>query len=237
MAKYILSFAFLLLDINAIACTTCNAELQKAIYKSAFLPNLLTMLSAFIAIAILVAVFSAMALRRHKAHVARYPNRVYLTPVPLTAAATVLGIGVGGFLDGIILHQVLQWHEMLSNKIPPDTLLHKSINMFWDGVFHFFCLIVTIIGIILLWKMLLRTDIDRSGRLLGGGMLLGWGVFNIVEGVIDHHLLKLHNVREVSSIPDVWNYSFLAVSVLMIILGYALVNKKLIYTENHPSST
>jgi uncharacterized membrane protein len=25
-----------------------------------------------------------------------------------------MGLGLGGFLDGIVLHQVLQWHHMLT---------------------------------------------------------------------------------------------------------------------------
>ncbi|RYF47809.1 MAG: DUF2243 domain-containing protein, partial [Cytophagaceae bacterium] len=101
----------------------------------------------------------------------------------------VIGIGLGGFIDGIVLHQILQWHEMLSAKIPNTEYVGKSINMFWDGIFHFFCLLVTLVGIVLLWKLLKRNDINRSGKLLSGGLLLGWGLFNIVEGVIDHHLL------------------------------------------------
>ncbi len=68
----------------------------------------------------------------------------------------VLGNGLGGFIDGILLHQILQWHEMLSNKIEITSVLGKSINMFWDGVFHFFYLIVSFIGILLLWKLLFR---------------------------------------------------------------------------------
>ncbi|RYZ51931.1 MAG: DUF2243 domain-containing protein [Chitinophagaceae bacterium] len=138
----------------------------------------------------------------------------------------VLGIGLGGFIDGIVLHQILQWHEMLSNKLPPVNLVAKSVNMFWDGVFHAFCLVVVLVGVVLLWKLQGRRNIDRSGYLLAGGMLLGWGMFNIVEGIIDHHLLKLHNVREVTENSAFWNWSFLGLSVLMIVAGYLMVNKK-----------
>ncbi|RYZ25921.1 MAG: DUF2243 domain-containing protein [Chitinophagaceae bacterium] len=137
----------------------------------------------------------------------------------------ILGIGVGGFIDGIVLHQILQWHEMLSNKVPPTDYLGKTVNMFWDGIFHAFTLITTFIGIILLWKLLYRKDINRSGYLLSGGMLLGWGLFNIVEGVIDHHLLKLHNVREISTNPETWNVGFLGLSVILILVGIILCRK------------
>lgn len=208
------------------ACITCNRQIQEAIWDSTFYPNLLSMLSAFLVLGVLVTILSMMTTRQHKARVAHNSNHEHLTPVPLTTSAMVLGIGLGGFIDGIVLHQILQWHEMISNKMPPATLVAKSVNMFWDGVFHAFCLIVVLIGIVLLWKMLWRRDIDRSGNLLGGGLLLGWGLFNIVEGVIDHHLLQLHNVREITDNVAAWNWGFLGISIAMLIAGYALVNKR-----------
>jgi uncharacterized membrane protein len=94
--------------------------------------------------------------------------------------------------------------------------------MFWDGVFHAFCLIVVIVGIVMLWRLLFRKDIERSGKLLGGGLLLGWGLFNLLEGIADHQVLKLHNVREVTADVNIWNIAFLAVSVVLIIVGFML---------------
>ena len=208
-----------------LICITCNKQVQEAIWNDSFAPNLLTMLSAFVVLAIVVAVLSSMTAKRHRANVSKYPTKQILTPVPLTTTAMILGIGVGGFIDGIVLHQILQWHEMLSNKLPPTTLVAKSVNMFWDGIFHAFTLLVTVIGIGLLWKLLWRKDVDRSGNLLVGGMLLGWGLFNIIEGLIDHHILKLHNVKEFSTNPDAWNYGFLGLSVLMIIAGYIVTKR------------
>ena len=196
------------------ACPFCNPKTKAAIYDSQFYPNLLTMMSAFIAIAVIVAILSALTAKRHRANVSKYPNRQILTPVPLTTTAMILGIGVGGFIDGIVLHQILQWHEMLSNKIPPTDYTGKTVNMFWDGIFHAFTLITTLVGIILLWKISYRRDINRSMYLLSGGMLVGWGLFNIVEGLIDHHLLKLHNVKEISANPEIWNYGFLGLSII-----------------------
>jgi uncharacterized membrane protein len=203
----------------AHACVTCNRSTQEAIFDSTFYPNLLVMLSAFIAVGIIVIVLSILATRRYKLRAGSYPGQVLLSPVPLATAATVCGIGLGGFIDGIVFHQVLQWHELLSNKIPPVTLEAKSVNMFWDGIFHAFTLVTTFVGILLLWKILPRQNIDRSGKVLAGGLILGWGLFNIVEGIIDHQILKLHNVKEVSANPEAWNYGFLAASVLFIIIG------------------
>lgn len=207
------------------ACVTCNKQVQQAIYNSQFYPNLLTMLSAFIVIGLIVAILSWLAARRYKARVGDSKEGKELASVPLTTAAAVLGIGLGGFAAGIVLHQILQWHEMLSNKLPPDTLVNKSVNMFWDGIFHAYTLLATILGVILLWQLLKRKHINRSGYLLSGGMLLGWGLFNIVEGIIDHLILCVHHVRELSSNRSAWDYGFLGFGLLLLAVGWILARR------------
>ncbi|HEX8334444.1 MAG TPA: DUF2243 domain-containing protein [Segetibacter sp.] len=234
MIRYLFTLLFVITGTSAFACITCNKQIKDGIYNSTFYPNLAIMLSAFIVIAVVVAILAAIAAKKHRSQLAANPTIQILSPVPLTTASMVLGIGLGGFVDGIVLHQILQWHEMLSNKIPATEYIGKSVNMFWDGVFHAFCLIVVLIGVILLWKLLWRKDVNRSGKLLSGGLLLGWGLFNIVEGIIDHHLLKLHNVVEFSSNHEVGNYSFLGISVLMLVVGYTLVNSE---SKNHRTTT
>jgi len=226
--KKVFLLTALLTGINSTgaACPFCNKKVMEGIYNSQFYPNLLTMLLAFIVLAVIVAILVAMAAKRHRYRLAASPGTPILSPVPLTTASMVLGIGMGGFVDGIVLHQVLQVHEMLSNKIPATTYTGKSINMFWDGIFHFFCMLVVLAGIILMWKLLSRKDIDRSGKLFGGGLLLGWGLFNIVEGLIDHQLLKLHNVIEFSADHNTGNFIFLGVSAVMLLIGYLLVSRK-----------
>jgi hypothetical protein len=49
-----------------------------------------------------------------------------------TVAGVLIGIGVGG----IVLHQIAQWHNMLSNLVPPHTMEYMRVNMTWDGLFH-----------------------------------------------------------------------------------------------------
>src|SRR5688572_25239614 len=94
---------------QASACPFCNPQIKEAIYDSQFYPNLLTMLSAFFVLAVVVGLLSALAAKRHRAHVSKYPNKQLLTPVPLLTTSVILGIGIGGFIDGIVLHQILQW--------------------------------------------------------------------------------------------------------------------------------
>lgn len=214
------------------ACVTCNRAIQEGIYNSQFYPNLFQMFSAFLVLGLILIVLTWLSTRKHQALVRRRGGVMVLNPVPLTTAAMVIGIGLGGFVDGIVFHQMLQWHNMLSHKLPPDDTIAKSVNMFWDGIFHAFCLLATLLGIILLFRALRREAINKSARLLGGGIVAGWGLFNIVEGIIDHHILRLHLVREITPNPDLWNYGFLGFSVLLFIVGF-LVMQRRIPKERH----
>jgi uncharacterized membrane protein len=223
MKHFLTILAALACSEPAKACVTCNRAVQDAIFNSAFLPNLGTMLSAFFVLAGIVAALAWIGTRRHAQSVAGGDPQFLRTPVPLLTAATILGIGAGGFADGIVLHQILQWHNMLSAKLPPEiSTVNKSVNMFWDGVFHFFTLVVTLVGVVRLWRVSQNRNAAKSGRLLAGGMLLGWGVFNLVEGIIDHQLLKLHNVREQTGSQEAWNMGFLVFSVVLIAIGAAI---------------
>jgi uncharacterized membrane protein len=200
------------------ACVTCNKDIQEGIYNSTFLPNLWTISSAFIVLSIIIAILFRIATRH-------YVQSNVKPKAPFLAASMIVGIGLGGFIDGIILHQILQWHEMLTLKIPPDTVVNKSVNMFWDGIFHFFTWITTILGIYLIWKVCKRAAINKSGYILMSGSLIGWGIFNITEGLINHHILRLHNVIEYSPNVDIWNYGLLFFSVILILSGLILLKK------------
>jgi len=226
MKKYGFLLLILLTRSTLHACPSCNKELNEGIYNDTFYSNLFVTLSAFFVLAIILIVLIILASRNYKALIKANPDTKNITPVPLVSASMILGIGMGGFIDGIVLHQILQWHEMLSNKIPASDFIGKSINMYWDGIFHAFCFVVVFIGITLLWKLLSRENIDRSGKLFSGGLLAGWGLFNTVESIINHHILKLHNVQEVSLHQDLGNYIFLIVSLLMILSGYVLIKKE-----------
>lgn len=135
----------------------------------------------------------------------------------------VLGVGLGGFIDGIALHQIAQWHNMGSAVLPPTTMDAMMQNMRWDGYFHAATWVITILGIVLLWREGQRGTAPATLRVLFGQMILGWGLFNLVEGLIDHHLLDLHHVRDVPMHVPAYDWIFLAVGgMLMIALGVAL---------------
>jgi uncharacterized membrane protein len=142
----------------------------------------------------------------------------------MTIAGIVLGVGMGSFVDGILLHTILRWHQMVSNWVPPTTIEAIHINMTWDGLFHAFSWLVTLIGIFWLWHDARNPNIlIPSLASFIGQLILGFGLFNLIEGIIDHHLLAIHYVRQVPNYA-VYNWTFLAVGgVLFIGFGWWLM--------------
>jgi uncharacterized membrane protein len=146
---------------------------------------------------------------------------------PVLKAGVVLGIGMGGFVDGILFHQIFQIHNMLSNQFFPDSLQNIEINMVWDGLFHAFTWITTAIGISLLWKAGKFPGVLWSGNIFVAGLLVGAGLFNLVEGVIDHHWLQVHHVvqRAEGLAQLYWDLAFDFSGVLLILIGLTIIRR------------
>src|ERR1700710_1245416 len=144
-------------------------------------------------------------------------------PLPMPsfpiAAGILFGLGLGGFFDGIVLHQMLQWHHMLSSWYPIKEMQSLELNTFWDGVFHSGTYIFLVIGLFILWRAAHRKHLFWSTKLLLGTLLLGWGIFNVVEGIIDHELLGVHHVTELVPLSQriYWDSAFLAWGAAMIV--------------------
>jgi len=90
----------------------------------------------------------------------------------------------------------MQWHNMGSAVLPPTTMDAMAQNMTWDAKFHAATLILTLVGVLMLWSDGLAGLSPQRLSVVIGQMILGWGLFNLVEGVIDHHFLNIHHVRD-----------------------------------------
>jgi len=156
----------------------------------------------------------------------RSSQRVVATSQPIVGPHIVLGLGLGGFFDGIVLHQILQWHHVLtSSGYPPTTVDNLKVNMLADGVFHVVTSVFVLVGLIWLWRQAYRPDRRWEAKAFFGGLLLGWGVFNLVEGLVDHQILGLHHVNE--TVPQSqwiwWDVGFLVWGAAMLVGGWLLV--------------
>lgn len=136
-----------------------------------------------------------------------------------------LGIGLGGFLDGIAFHQILQLHNMLSGYLPVTDLVSAKTNMLWDGYFHAGVWLMTLIGVYLLFNAAKREDIIWSGNILTGAMLAGWGLFNLVEGTVDHLILGIHHLVEYTYDKLPYDLAFLATGIILMLIGWMLIRK------------
>lgn len=138
-------------------------------------------------------------------------------------AGLLLGLGIGGFIDGIALHQIAQWHNMLSARVRPDSMQTMMINMSADGWFHAAVLLLTLAGLFTLYAAARRGEAFPPVRWFIGLLVGGWGLFNLVEGVINHHLLQLHHVRDLPVHVPAYDYAFLLIAGISLIgLGWLL---------------
>ncbi|MGA5036659.1 DUF2243 domain-containing protein [Streptomyces capoamus] len=149
-------------------------------------------------------------------------------PASLQLPGLLLGVGLGGFLDGILLHQLLQWHHMLSSTnhdrigvryYDPHTVSGLEMNTVWDGVFHTVCWLTVLGGLAVLYG---RVTAGRrqvwASRVLWGWILAGWGLFNLVEGLLDHQILGIHHVHG-GPYQVWWDIAFLVLGALLVAGG------------------
>jgi len=67
-----------------------------------------------------------------------------------------------------------------------------------------------------------RRDVPLSSWMLVGSLGLGRGLFNLIEGLIDHELLGIHHVVEAGN-HLLWDMAFLGSGVVLILVGRATI--------------
>lgn len=125
--------------------------------------------------------------------------------------AVLLGLALGGFFDGILLHQILQWHHLLSLVSGVGSLREQVL---WDGAFHALMYVVAGMGLWGLWRA--RGAIGAAPwQRLAGALLLGFGAWHILDAVLSHWLLGIHRIRVDSPDPLFWDLLWFAVFGLL----------------------
>ena len=145
------------------------------------------------------------------------PDRGALLP------GVLLGIGLGGFVDGIVMHQLLQWHHMVSSQAccPADTLSGLEENTLADGAFHAATWAITLVGSLVAVRAWRRGDLAPSWRVHVGALVAGWGIFNLADTL--NHILGFHHIRDDIGGPIGWDIGFFVFAVVLVSAGYALI--------------
>ncbi len=145
--------------------------------------------------------------------------------VPLSSVRPLVltGFGLGAFLDGNVLHQVLQWHHLVVDLEPADDLAGLETNVLWDGLFHLAAWLVVLVG--LLWTARSRAELrPLPWRGLVGALLVGWGAFNITDQVVFHMLLGAHHIRMVEDY-QVYDWGYTALGAALVAAGLVLARE------------
>lgn len=139
-------------------------------------------------------------------------------------AAGIFGFGFSGLIDVLVLHHVLQWHHLVSGIYPMNTLSGLRTNILADGLFSIGMLIIMGIGAGLLWRAERRTHVPLVVRPLAGSALIGLGVFDLYDAIVDHALLGLHQPvgagGQPFSLGGQYNPHWAVVSLLFVAAGY-----------------
>lgn len=135
----------------------------------------------------------------------------------LRPAGWLLGFALGGFFDGILLHQILQWHHLLSNV---DAARDLRTQILADGLFHALMYLIAVAGLSLLWRRRAALPAHRAGLALWGHAAIGFGAWHMVDGVASHWLLGIHRIRVDSPTPLAWDLLwFFAFGLVPVLLG------------------
>ena len=131
-------------------------------------------------------------------------------------AAGIFGFGFSGLIDVLLLHQVLQWHHLLSGIYPQNTLAGLRTNILADGLFSIAMVVIAGVGAGLVWRAERRSASPLAFRPVAGAAVVGLGVFDLYDVLVDHVLLGLHQPL---SMGGKYNLHWAVVSILIIGAG------------------
>lgn len=134
-------------------------------------------------------------------------------------AGLLLGFAMGGFFDGILLHQILQWHHLLS-AIQTGMLGDLRLQVAVDGLFHALMYVLAAAG---LWTLYRARSLAPAPSLrpLWPAFWMGFGSWHIVDALFSHWITGIHRIRMDSDMPLFWDVAWLVVFGLVpLFLGW-----------------
>jgi uncharacterized membrane protein len=143
----------------------------------------------------------------------------------LLIACGIIGVGLSGFFDGILLHQVLQWHHLLS-LVPGERLKDIGNQILADGMFHVLMYLITAFGLYRLYQAREDLVVAGSARRVVAGALLGFGIWNVIDVAGFHWLLGIHRIRVNVPSPMLYDLGWLSLfGLLPLAVGVAVLRR------------
>nr|WP_254600783.1 DUF2243 domain-containing protein [Achromobacter kerstersii] len=117
---------------------------------------------------------------------------------------------MGGFFDGILLHQILQWHHLLSGIQTGALLGSLTAQIAADGAFHAFMYVIATLGLIELCRARF-VSASSDARPPSALFWIGFGVWHIIDAVMSHWITGIHRVKMDADNPMIWDIAWVAV--------------------------
>ena len=154
-----------------------------------------------------------------------HPDTPTVSVRPLSWASGIIGFALSGFFDGILLHQVLQWHHLFS-LVPGEAWRDIRNQILMDGLFHILMYFVAAYGLFRLWRARHALRRPGAGRSVAGGALLGFGVWNVVDVIGFHWMIGIHRIRVGVPDPLLYDLGWLAAfAVPPLLVGWWMLMK------------
>jgi uncharacterized membrane protein len=123
------------------------------------------------------------------------------------------GFGLAAFIDETVFHQLLHWHHFYDRST-------MAVGLVSDGLFHAFGFTAMVVGL-----FLMADSLRRGGfvpKRWWAALLIGWGGFQLYDGIVQHKILRLHQIRYHVTL---WPYdvSWNVIAALLIIGGILLL--------------
>jgi len=127
-------------------------------------------------------------------------------------AGLLLGLGTVAFIDETVFHQLLHWHHFYDRST-------SEVGLVSDGLFHAFSWFATVASLFLV------ADLRREGAFWGRRFVAGWlagaGFFQLYDGLVQHKLLGLHQIRYgVDLLP--YDLVWIVVAAALLVAGLVL---------------
>lgn len=140
-------------------------------------------------------------------------------------AGFCIGLALAGFFDGILLHQILQWHSLLS-ALDGEIFQDLRFRILTDGLFHVVMYVIGIGGLWLLWRTRGQFDSPDSGRRFASTLFIGFGMWHLLDAVLNHWILGLHHIRENDANWLAWDLAFFTLGLVCVGIGLFLHYRK-----------
>ncbi len=125
-------------------------------------------------------------------------------------ATAFLGVGLMAAVDEIVFHQILAWHHFFDRST-------STVGLLSDGLLHAAELLMLAAGFYLFVQLSRRGAVSRLHA--WAGLFFGAGGFQLFDGIVNHKILRLHQVRYVEHVLP-YDLAWNGFGALLLVIGF-----------------